>query len=218
MHVCLGGGGSADDETTVIGHFCRALGGARRVMYIPWASDDPSNPDLANWVRSTLVQHGIDQVTVAADVDDPPLSEVGEVDGVFIGGGNTYLLLARMRETDLLSAVVETVLGGVPCYGGSAGAILLGADIGTCANSDANDVGLTDLHGANLVDGAAVWPHFSESYASAVEKFALESGAEVIALAETAGACFGDHGLIALGEGAAWRWIGNRREPLPRVA
>ena len=49
--------------------------------------------------------------------------------------------------------------GGV-VYGGSAGAIVLGANISTCAHMDHNDVGITDMHGLDLLDGHAVWCHY----------------------------------------------------------
>lgn len=47
-------------------------------------------------------------------------------------------------------------------YGGSAGAILFGADIGAAAYFDHNEVGITDTLGLRLLGDYTVWCHFED--------------------------------------------------------
>jgi dipeptidase E len=53
--------------------------------------------------------------------------------GVFVGGGETYLLLRDLAESGLLGLLRERVLDGLPYHGTSAGANLAGPVIG-CSN------------------------------------------------------------------------------------
>jgi len=47
-------------------------------------------------------------------------------DAVFVGGGNTYALLERTRDSGLLAAIKERAVDGMPYAGSSAGANLAG--------------------------------------------------------------------------------------------
>lgn len=54
-------------------------------------------------------------------------------EAIFVGGGETFLLLRTLIETRQLKALREAVLGGVPMHGTSAGANVAGPVIG-CTN------------------------------------------------------------------------------------
>jgi dipeptidase E len=51
--------------------------------------------------------------------------------GVFTGGGNTFLLLKTLYETGLFPLLDETVRNGLPYMGSSAGSNMCGVSIGT---------------------------------------------------------------------------------------
>ncbi len=61
-------------------------------------------------------------------------------DGIFVGGGETFVLLHELYATGLLELIRERVLAGVPYGGSSAGANVAGLLIGTT-----NDFPVTDI-------------------------------------------------------------------------
>ena len=71
--------------------------GLKRVAFVPFALAD--RPAYTARVRERLSGIGIDvvEVTSSADLDG--------ADGVFVGGGNTFRLLATLSATDLLDAI-----------------------------------------------------------------------------------------------------------------
>ena len=54
-----------------------------------------------------------------------------EADAIFVGGGETFVLLAELHRTGQLALIRERVLAGVPFAGSSAGANVAGLIIGT---------------------------------------------------------------------------------------
>lgn len=62
---------------------------------------------------------------------DAPQQALTEADGVFTGGGNTFVLLAELYRTDVLAPLRERIRGGMPYAGTSAGANVAGLTIGT---------------------------------------------------------------------------------------
>ncbi len=91
----------------------RLLEAARRVAFVPFALHD--HDDYTAKVRERLDAMGLDvvQVRSAADLE--------AADAVFVGGGNTFRLLRRLWELDLVAALRARVAGGMPYVGSSAG-------------------------------------------------------------------------------------------------
>jgi dipeptidase E len=160
---------------------------------------------LALWACSTLSAHGIDRVETAVSVEAWKYGLDG-YDGVFLGGGNTYMLLNRLRSTGMGLRLAQSIREGLPCYGGSAGAIVLGAHIGSCAHLDCDDVGMTDLAGLDLFDGRAVWCHYQPADADGIRALAREAGLDVLAIAENAAVAFDGTELRGIGPGRAEVW------------
>ncbi len=89
-----------------------------------------------------------------------PLKTLERVDGLFVGGGNTYALLDRIRSSGLIDAVQERARAGMPYAGASAGANLAGPTILT--TNDWNVVALSHFGALHLVP-FNVNPHYKES-------------------------------------------------------
>ena len=106
-------------------------------------------------------------------------------DVLFIPGGNTYELLAAVRT--MLPQLAEFLQRGGHVYGGSAGAILFGADIDIAGILDPNDIGLTDTAGADLLSGHVVYPHYTPDQESTAAAWAADHDVRVLAIPETAG-------------------------------
>jgi dipeptidase E len=79
---------------------------------------------------------------------------------VFMGGGNTYALLMRLRRSGLLAAIRRRVRAGMPYAGASAGSNVAGPTILT--TNDWNVVGLARFDALRLV-GFNLNPHYKEA-------------------------------------------------------
>jgi dipeptidase E len=77
--------------------------------------------------------------------------------------------------------------GGLPIYGGSAGAILLGRDIDIAQHVDSNDVGLSDTTGLDLALSYAISCHYMPADDSRIRDYVGETGHAVLALPERGG-------------------------------
>ena len=122
------------------------LGARRRIGFVTAAS---LADERLYWerARDALAPAGLDIVHVYWRQN--PLATLGAVEAVFVGGGNTYALLKRLRESGLLPAMRERVLGGLPYLGSSAGSNVAGPTILT--TNDWNVVALDRFDALGLV-------------------------------------------------------------------
>src|SRR5512132_4675860 len=91
--------------------------------------------------------------------DRDPLATLADAEALFMGGGNTYALLQRLRGTGLLEAIRARVAAGMPDAGASAGSNVAGPTILT--TNDWNVVGLDRFDALGLV-GFNINPHYKE--------------------------------------------------------
>jgi len=89
-----------------------------------------------------------------------PLDTLARADALFVGGGNTYALLKRLREAGLLEPIRARVRAGMPYIGSSAGSNLAGPRILT--TNDWNVVALDAFEGLALVP-FNINPHYLET-------------------------------------------------------
>jgi dipeptidase E len=92
--------------------------------------------------------------------NDRPLDTLGRVDALFMGGGNTYALLARLEESRLLAPIRERVEAGMAYVGASAGSNVAGPNILT--TNDWNVVALRRFDALGLVP-FNINPHYKET-------------------------------------------------------
>jgi dipeptidase E len=92
--------------------------------------------------------------------DREPLATLAEAETLFMGGGNTYALLERLRRAGLLEAIRGRVAAGMPYAGASAGSNVAGPNILT--TNDWNVVGLGRFDALALV-GFNINPHYKEA-------------------------------------------------------
>ena len=59
------------------------------------------------------------------------MQKLNKCDGIFIGGGNTFLLLHQLNKLKLIEKIKEKILSGTPYLGTSAGTNICGISIGT---------------------------------------------------------------------------------------
>ncbi len=92
--------------------------------------------------------------------DERPFDTLARAEALFMGGGNTYALLKRLRASGLLDAIRERVRAGMPYLGASAGSNVAGPNVLT--TNDWNVVGLDGFEALGLVP-FNINPHYKES-------------------------------------------------------
>jgi len=184
--IHLGGGGSADDESAL---WQCMLHDGMRIAYWPFALE-PSSYDAAHrWLQRETARFAQVEVALWRDLGQRSEHDLDGVDLLWVGGGNTYALLDHVRSTGWVDLVRAHVLRGGAYYGGSAGAVLAGADIDVARFADPNDVGLTDTTGLCLLGRAIVRPHWTDDADSRIEAWgwATRLDCDVLAIPDDAG-------------------------------
>ena len=100
------------------------------LLFIPFARPSGISHDAytAN-VENALKPFGINVTGVHTYSD--PKEAVRKAKAIFIGGGNTFLLLKTLYELGLVDVLREVVAQGIPYMGSSAGSNMTGLTIGT---------------------------------------------------------------------------------------
>lgn len=106
------------------------LGEAKELLFIPYARPGGiSFEEYTEYPRQALANTGI---TVKGIHEYPDAKEaIASAQAVFVGGGNTFLLLKTLYEMDLVNPLREAIQKGTPYMGSSAGSNITGMSIGT---------------------------------------------------------------------------------------
>jgi dipeptidase E len=143
-------------------HVDAFLGPARRVGFITAANlhDERAYFERVRALLALPPPEGAGLNLVHIRWKARPLDALAGVEAVFMGGGNTYALLMRLRRSGLLGAIRRRVRGGMPYVGASAGSNVAGPTILT--TNDWNVVGLSRFDALGLV-GFNINPHYKEA-------------------------------------------------------
>lgn len=100
------------------------------LIFVPYARPSGiSYDDYTANVQSALAEKGIAVKGLHTFSDKK--EAIKQAKAIFIGGGNTFLLLKTLYELDLIGDLKTAVAAGVPYVGTSAGSNLTGLTIGT---------------------------------------------------------------------------------------
>ena len=86
------------------------------------------------------------------------------IDLIYVGGGNTFATLKKLRDCGFDKALISYIKNGVTYIGGSCGAHIVGQNIEHLLPFDENYVNLTDFSGLGLVDGIFIVHYDAEEY------------------------------------------------------
>lgn len=129
MRIFLGGGGNEGESKLLDKRFVETLDLSKPLIYIPNAMNSIKHQSCLKWFRSIMNPFGVTNIEMWNDLR--PRHPAADIAGVYIGGGNTVKLLREIREANFDKYLYKMVREGIPLYGGSAGAIILGEDIRT---------------------------------------------------------------------------------------
>ena len=112
------------DELKVLFADCKSI------VFIPYARPGGmSHDDYTNKVKSVFGKLNI-EVKGLHEFDNPK-EAITNAEGIFTGGGNTFLLVTQLYENDIMSTLSEVIAKGTPYLGTSAGSNITGVSMQT---------------------------------------------------------------------------------------
>ncbi|GLP96658.1 dipeptidase PepE [Paraferrimonas sedimenticola] len=98
-------------------------------LFVPYAGVSFSFDDYLDKVNQALSPIGVSLKGVHQC--DNPAESIANAAGIMVGGGNTFALLSRLYQNDLLEPLKARLAEGMPYIGWSAGSNITGASIRT---------------------------------------------------------------------------------------
>jgi len=165
----------------IAGHFKTTTGSASRILFVPFALTDQAG----YWrkARDRFVELGLELDRLMPDASAP--GAVRAAEGFFVGGGNTFRLLAGLQRCGALEEIRRRVLDGAPYMGASAGTVISAPTIRT--TNDMPIVQPASLAALRLVpfqinchylDAEPASMHMGETREQRLREFHEESDAE----------------------------------------
>ncbi|WP_410878727.1 dipeptidase PepE [Myroides sp. DW712] len=100
------------------------------LIFIPYARPSGiSHDDYTAKVREALAPIDV-QVKGLHEFDNPKIA-IEQADGIFTGGGNTFLLVKQLYAHDLIGTIQRAINNGIPYLGCSAGSNICGLTMET---------------------------------------------------------------------------------------
>lgn len=166
--------------------------GRAPVVFIPYARPGGlSHEAYTDRVRERLGRMGVE--VGGANETGEPAEAVRQAGGVFIGGGNTFLLLRGLYEAGLVDLLRARVHDGMPYAGTSAGSNVAGLSIGTTNDMPIvyppsfEALGLVPLNlNPHYLDPDPASTHHGETRETRIREFHVHNAQPVLGLREGA--------------------------------
>lgn len=166
MKIILTGGGIGEKAVDAFTLFSSLLSN-KKVLYIPLADDEMTLEENVSWIKSELKPYGIKNLDVVESAEEITEQRIEKNDGIFIGGGNAFQLLACLKYCKAYNILKKYFKSNKVFLGTSAGATIFGKNINSClkddlniAANDKNKIGLKNIEGYNLLNNHSFFVHY----------------------------------------------------------
>jgi len=155
-----------------------------KILFIPTASRTPEEMFFIKKSINELLSVGVQNKNIFwFDPDDNSTHLTNtQVDGIYIGGGNTFYLLHKLKECGYFSKIHKWVEDGLFYVGASAGSVVASPDINYISCMDVNDIGLNETSAFSFVP-LSIIPHYTNDLAAIVNGI-RSSGKEVVTISD----------------------------------
>ncbi len=198
MRLLLGSGGLRSSERKRLYHdLMRShFDGISEIVFIPYASEN--HAEYTEKIRDFSSASGVNIRGI--DEFDNPIDAVESAQGVYVGGGNTFLLVRDLHRNGLLEPIRSRVKQGMPYMGVSAG-----ANVACPTMQTTNDMPIVfpeSFEAFNLLpfqinphyhdgriwmkDGDEFYEHFGETRAQRISEYHQQNEIPVLGLWEGA--------------------------------
>ena len=133
-----------------------------KLLFIPPAK--ATKEELYNEkYQNRIMKYGFSKKNIyVLNYFEPDKSRSLKIDTIYVGGGNTFLLLDRLRKCNFDKDIVNYVNNGVIYIGGSAGTHIVTKNIKHVLYFDENTVRMTNFKGLGLFNGIIIC-HYDKS-------------------------------------------------------
>ena len=107
-------------------HFCEC----KTLLFIPYAR--PSGISHENYTEKVALAFAKINIAVKGIHEfENPIAALEQAEGIFTGGGNTFLLVTQLYKNNLMAVLTEVIKKGTPYLGTSAGSNICGLTMQT---------------------------------------------------------------------------------------
>ena len=129
--------------------------GCKKILFVPYAR--PSGISHLEYTEKAKNVFKILNLEIIDYTNKDLRESLKKCDGIFIGGGNTFLLLNKLYQYSLIDILKNKINSGIPYLGTSAGSNICGMTIGT--TNDMPIVHVKNLEALGIID-FNINPHY----------------------------------------------------------
>ena len=129
--------------------------GCKKILFVPYAR--PSGISHLEYTEKAKNVFKIINLEIIDYTNEDLRESLEKCDGIFIGGGNTFLLLDKLYQYSLIDILKNKIDSGIPYLGTSAGTNICGITIGT--TNDMPIVHVKSLEALGIID-FNINPHY----------------------------------------------------------
>ena len=129
--------------------------GCKKILFVPYAR--PSGISHLEYTEKAKNVFKILNLEIIDYTNEDLKESLEKCDGIFIGGGNTFLLLDKLYQYSLIDILKNKINSGIPYLGTSAGSNICGMTIGT--TNDMPIVHVKSLEALGIID-FNINPHY----------------------------------------------------------
>ena len=129
--------------------------GCKKILFVPYAR--PSGISHLEYTEKAKNVFKILNLEIIDYTDEDLRESLEKCDGIFAGGGNTFLLLNKLYQYSLIDILKNKINSGIPYLGTSAGSNICGMTIGT--TNDMPIVHVKNLEALGIID-FNINPHY----------------------------------------------------------
>tara|TARA_X000001036_G_scaffold244443_1_gene228087 strand:- start:18 stop:725 length:708 start_codon:yes stop_codon:yes gene_type:complete len=162
----------------------------KNILFIPYARPSGlTHVQYNSQVKEAFIQKNLKIIDYHSE--NKIFDDLNKCDGIFIGGGNTFLLLNKLYEYNLISLIKNKIDSGIPYLGTSAGTNICGMSIGTTNDmpiihvKSHNALGVIPFNiNPHYLDPVKGLKHMGESRETRIKEFHVINKQKVIGLRE----------------------------------
>ena len=163
---------------------------APEILFIPYAR--PSGISYNDYTKKVSEAFAkIDKTVKGIHEFENPVEAIAKADAIFVGGGNTFVLLNELYKNDLIAVLKTTINAGTPYLGTSAGSNICGLTIKTTNDMPIvyppsfNALGLVPFNiNPHYLDPDTTSKHMGETRETRIKEFHSCNKAPVMGLRE----------------------------------
>lgn len=129
--------------------------GCKKILFVPYAR--PSGISHLEYTEKAKNVFKIINLEIIDYTNEDLRESLEKCDGIFAGGGNTFLLLNKLYQYSLIDILKNKINSGIPYLGTSAGSNICGMTIGT--TNDMPIVHVKSLEALGIID-FNINPHY----------------------------------------------------------